>query len=99
MADIKALEHSTLIVPYESLNRSFRNAQKIVDREVSHVNSVNEKIKKLSSKSNVKITQTAKELDDVIAKLHVLKSKSNDEKQQTQCFHTGLACLKSQIIV
>ena len=59
---MKALEHSTLIVPYESLNRSFRSAQKVIDREVSHVNAVNEKIKKLSSKSNVKITQTGKQV-------------------------------------
>lgn len=78
MSDIKALEHSTLIVPYESVNRSFRNAQKIIDREVSHVSVTNEKVKKLSSKNNVKISQTRKELDDVISKLEFLKNKSQD---------------------
>ena len=34
MADIKSLEHPTLKVPYEILNKRFRSAQKVVDREV-----------------------------------------------------------------
>jgi len=37
MADLKSLEHPTLKVPYEILNKKFRAAQKVVDREVSHV--------------------------------------------------------------
>ncbi len=36
-ADIRCLEHPTLKVPYEMLNKRFRSAQKVIDREVSHV--------------------------------------------------------------
>ena len=35
MADVKSLEHPTLKVPYEILNKKFRIAQKHLDREVS----------------------------------------------------------------
>lgn len=37
MADLRALEHSTLKVPYEILNKKFRLAQKIIDREIDGV--------------------------------------------------------------
>lgn len=37
MADIRSLEHPTLKVPYELLNKKFRSAQKTLDREISHV--------------------------------------------------------------
>ena len=37
MADVKSLEHPTLKVPYEILNKKFRIAQKHLDREVSLV--------------------------------------------------------------
>ena len=37
MSDIRSLEHPTLKVPYELLNKKFRSAQKILDREISHV--------------------------------------------------------------
>ena len=43
MTDIKSLEHPTLKVPYELLNKKFRSAQKVLDREISHVhNSVSQ---------------------------------------------------------
>lgn len=34
MSDIRCLEHPTLKVPYENLNKRFRSAQKTIDREV-----------------------------------------------------------------
>ena len=37
MADIKALEHPTLKVPYEILNKTFRNSQRIMEREISQI--------------------------------------------------------------
>ena len=37
MTDIKSLEHPTLKVPYEILNKKFRIGQKTLDREISHV--------------------------------------------------------------
>lgn len=35
--DIKSLEHPTLKVPYEILNKKFRSGQKVIDREANHV--------------------------------------------------------------
>lgn len=101
MAEITALEHSTLIVPYECLNRSFRNAQKVVDREVSHINLSNDKLRKLSSKSQVSVKETCKELDDILKKLNSLKKKSNDvlnqEKEKLETVHNRLIYLKEQV--
>ena len=86
MSETKAIEHSALIVPYECLNRSFRNAQKVLDREVSHVNSANDKINKLSSKTQqqVSLKESCKELDELLKKLHSLRSKSQEALQQEQ---------------
>jgi len=39
MADIRSLEHHTLKVPYEVLNKKFRTTQKNLDREAYHVQS------------------------------------------------------------
>ena len=39
MADIRSLEHPTLKVPYEILNKKFRTSQKTLDREISQVQS------------------------------------------------------------
>ena len=36
MSDISAFEYATVRVPYETLNRQFRVAQKTLEREVSH---------------------------------------------------------------
>lgn len=49
MADLKSLEHPTLKVPYEILNKKFRAAQKVVDREVSHVTTSLAELDKLLS--------------------------------------------------
>lgn len=40
MTDIRSLEHPTLKVPYEILNKKFRISQKTLDREISHVQGV-----------------------------------------------------------
>ena len=47
MADIKNLEHPTLKVPYEILNKKFRASQKVLDREVLSVNSALGDLEKL----------------------------------------------------
>ncbi|XP_002160860.2 E3 ubiquitin-protein transferase MAEA [Hydra vulgaris] len=76
MSNIKSLEYSTLIVPYELLNKTFRNAQKVIDREVSHVNSTSDKLKKVSSKNKVSIEEVTKEFDVLLEHLTSLKEKS-----------------------
>ena len=37
MTDIRSLEHPTLKVPYEILNKKFMISQKTLDREISYV--------------------------------------------------------------
>lgn len=85
-SDVRALEHQTLKVPYEMLNKKFRLAQKTIDREVAHVNnSINDLDKALekSTKESVPVTAINDLLNGVINKLTVLKRKSieniNDE--------------------
>ncbi|ESO12961.1 hypothetical protein HELRODRAFT_62544 [Helobdella robusta] len=46
VSDIKCLEHQTLKVPYEVLNKKFRVAQKSIDREVQKVHTVIKELEK-----------------------------------------------------
>lgn len=79
MADVKSLEHPTLKVPYEILNKKFRTAQKALDREVSHVQQgVNEMEKTLSSDSEVKAKDITNLLGGMVEKLQVLKRKAEE---------------------
>ena len=84
MSDIKSLEYSTLIVPYELLNKTFRNAQKIIEREVSHVSSDSDKLKKLSSKSKVSVEEVIKEFDGLLEHLRNLKDRSVHSVEQEE---------------
>src|ERR1700712_348204 len=56
ISDMKAMEHQTLKVPYEILNKKFRSAQKNIDREISHVqNSVNDLEKAVQNKEETPV--------------------------------------------
>jgi len=46
-SDVKVLEHSTLKVPYEVLNKKFRAAQKVLDREAAYVSQAGCEIEKI----------------------------------------------------
>lgn len=83
MSDIRALEHQTIKVPYEILNKKFRIAQKNIDREVSHVQSSIAELEKIvnqskESKDSVTIGQINEMLSNVVNKLSVLKRKSEE---------------------
>lgn len=45
-------QHPTLKVPYEILNKRFRSAQKVIEREVSHVNGALADVEKAVRESN-----------------------------------------------
>lgn len=62
-------------VPYEVLNKKFRTAQKIIDREVSHVLTTNSDLSNIVKKESVKVSDVTGILDGVIEKLQVLKRK------------------------
>lgn len=78
MSDVRSLEHSTLKVPYELLNKKFRFAQKTIDREVSRVGDICGELDKILKQPIV----TVKEMDGVVInlldKLTNLKRKAVD---------------------
>lgn len=72
-SDIKAMEHATLKVPYEILNKKYRLSQKTIDREVSQLN---QSVYQLKRSTNLE--QANKALDNVVAKLNVVKRKADE---------------------
>lgn len=77
MADVKSLEHPTLKVPYEILNKKFRAAQKNVDREVSHVQVAAADLEACLQKE-AKVGDVSRALDGVVDKLTILKRKAEE---------------------
>lgn len=78
MSDVKALEHPTLKVPYEILNKTFRAGQKNIDREVSHVQVAVVELEKAVAAGDASVGDITDLLSGVIEKLTVLKRKSSD---------------------
>lgn len=72
----------SLQVPYETLNKRFRAAQKNIDRETSHVTMVVAELEKTLSSSFPVVDSVVSLLDGVVEKLSALKRKvrshSND---------------------
>uniref|UniRef100_A0A8C5LXZ6 Macrophage erythroblast attacher, E3 ubiquitin ligase n=1 Tax=Leptobrachium leishanense TaxID=445787 RepID=A0A8C5LXZ6_9ANUR len=71
---LKVQEYPTLKVPYETLNKRFRAAQKNIDRETSHVTMVVAELEKTLS-SCPAVDSVVCLLDGVVEKLSVLKRK------------------------
>ncbi|ALC46926.1 CG31357 [Drosophila busckii] len=99
MSEIKALEHATLKVPYEILNKRFRSAQKIIDREVDQVMNVSRQVEKaLSAPQSPILSDVTKLMGNVAQKLQVLKRKADesitDELSVTQICKRKLEHLK-----
>ncbi|XP_066253287.1 E3 ubiquitin-protein transferase MAEA [Euwallacea similis] len=78
MADVKSLEHPTLKVPYEILNKKFRTAQKTLDREVSHVQQGVTELEKCLQEPDVKAINISNLLGGMVEKLQVLKRKAEE---------------------
>jgi len=104
MTDIKSLEHPTLKVPYEILNKKFRSAQKVLDREGSHVtSSLGEVDRGLGEVvDRVAITQ---QLDNIKEQLVQLKSKGGEsivdetkiaEVTRKRASHLKQGCVEDQ---
>ncbi|KRT80391.1 hypothetical protein AMK59_6453, partial [Oryctes borbonicus] len=78
MADVKSLEHPTLKIPYDILNKKFRTAQKTLDREVAHVQQAVLEIEKGISGDNIKTKDISTLLGGMVEKLQVLKRKAEE---------------------
>jgi len=76
--DIKALEHPTLKVPYEILNKKFRTSQKVIDREVNHVSTALTELEKVYTQENVDNSTILTQLDKVQEMLVQLQDKGGE---------------------
>ncbi|XP_031554328.1 E3 ubiquitin-protein transferase MAEA-like isoform X2 [Actinia tenebrosa] len=65
-------------VPYEILNKRFRTAQKVIDREVSYVVNATNELTSTLGKHPVKANEIAGMLDGVVQKIQALKRKSEE---------------------
>lgn len=95
--DIKAMEHPTLKVPYEVLNKKYRVSQKIIDREVNHLAQSIQELRNTTS-----IANAHKALDNVVENLTVVKRKADesmlDEREAAQVCKRRLDHLKGMFI-
>lgn len=76
---------SLLQVPYETLNKRFRAAQKNIDRETSHVTMVVAELEKTLS-SCPAVDSVVSLLDGVVEKLSVLKRKVGPGRSRRLCW-------------
>ena len=82
MADIRNLEHPTLKVPYENLNKRFKSAQKSISMEASHVlNACTDLEKAINNMSTVGVTPET--LNGVPKALNELTRKMEDFKDRS----------------
>ncbi|CAG5120161.1 unnamed protein product [Candidula unifasciata] len=83
MADVKTLEHSTLKVPYELLNKQFRASQKIIDREISKFSSAAADLeKKIENSAHLTVSDVTCALSSMVDNLSVLKRKAEESIQE-----------------
>jgi len=92
MADLKALEHPTLKVPYEVLNKKFRAGQKTVDREVSHIQTSIAELEKSLFKTPVEVDQICNLIGATVEKLQTMKRKVSCKLLFCLCFCFDLVC-------
>uniref|UniRef100_A0A2P2I8J8 E3 ubiquitin-protein transferase MAEA n=1 Tax=Hirondellea gigas TaxID=1518452 RepID=A0A2P2I8J8_9CRUS len=76
---LSALEHTTVKVPYEVLNRKFRSAQKVLEREVNAVSAcVSEVQAALAGSPTPPPQQLSSLIKGVITQVNTLKRKSRE---------------------
>lgn len=77
MSEIKALEHPTLKVPYEILNKKFRIAQKAIDREYNQFHIVTAEVEKSLSNGST-VNEITKLMGGFVEKIKILKRKADE---------------------
>ena len=97
--ELKIIEHSTLKVPYEHLNKFYRNVQKSIDRDCSSVNQTMNQIDKTSK--SVDLSQKfelIQSMSGLIEKLRMVKKRSidlrNEEKELLESIKKRITHLK-----
>lgn len=89
MNDVKCMEHPTLKVPYEVLNKRFRIAQKNLDRGLSHIQTFESELEK-GLDDNSPALDITRLLGGVVEKLQVLKRKADESISDE--LSAGLEC-------
>jgi macrophage erythroblast attacher len=74
--ELKAIEHSTLKVPYETLNKLYRNVQKAIDRDCSSISQIVSKLNDANPNDLINASNTA------IEKLRAIKKRSMDLRNE-----------------
>ncbi|KRX18190.1 Macrophage erythroblast attacher [Trichinella nelsoni] len=82
MAELWALEHSTLKVPYEVLNKKFRMTQKALDRDATRIGDCLNEIEKLLRNPVVNANDLNPWTVQLEEKLRALQEKLHDNVQQ-----------------
>lgn len=77
-SEIRALEHSTLKVPYEVLNKKFRIAQKSIDREAARVGDAANDVENMLKQPVIRVNEIDGLVQALIDKLRGLKRKAAD---------------------
>lgn len=79
MSEIKSMEHSTLKVPYEVINKKFRAVQKVIDREIDQIQNITRDVNKTMAKSvHPTIAEIEKLVNCVVQRVHMLKRKAGE---------------------
>ena len=79
---LKAIEHSTLKVPYETLNKQYRNVQKAIDRDCSSLSQTIVAVEKLSKTSEPNKADVLNSYGNVMDKLRAIKARSMDLRNE-----------------
>ena len=82
--EIKGLEHSTLKVPYETLNKQYRNVQKSIDRDCSSLSQtvVTAEKQVKSTDSCLSRAELISSFTSVVDKLRIVKKRSLDLRNE-----------------
>lgn len=96
--DLKAIEHSTLKVPYETLNKQYRNVQKNIDRDCSSLSQTVLSVEKLVKSNEYNKSELINSFVAVAEKLRSLKKRSiemrNEEKDLLKLIKRRIEHLK-----
>ena len=85
--DLKTIEHSTLKVPYEVLNKQYRNVQKSIDRDCSSLSQTILSVEKLVKTSEtLSKTELVSSFNTLIDKLRSIRKRSVDFKQEEKSY-------------
>eukprot|EP00731_Ephydatia_muelleri_P020393 Em0013g120a len=99
MDEVSTLEHTTLKVPYEILNKKFRASQKTLDREVALITNASNELTTCVSKPSATVEDVSGILDGISKKLTNMKRKAaeclDEELESTRLCRVRLDHLKS----